>query len=303
MNMSQSQAITQLSIQPRQPRPAHPQRLLGLACAALGFVMLFGQLQIHAAEPPSPTASPNGSVPSGPAQPAPPEIVAILRDLDAASSRQNLKAVLKFYSPNFTHGDGLTYSTLQQAVTTFWKDTKNLQYSTKINNWQAQGNGYILETTTTIQGIQTAAERDMKLSATVKAKTKIVNKQLVSQEILREQTRLSFGEKSPDVDVNLPDQVNVGQSFNFDVIVKNPIGEDLLLGAAVKEPITPEQYLKRTPIALEPLAAGGLFKIGQAPQQPSREWVSAVLIQQGGITIVSQRLNVVRPIASTASPR
>jgi hypothetical protein len=272
--------------------------LLSAVCGGAALCLTIGaaQPQLWAAEPP---AKPAGSV-----QAAPPEILSLLQEIDAASSKKDLKAVLKFYSPTFTHSDGLNYTTLQPSVTSFWQGTKTLQYVTVIDGWQAQGNNYILETTTTIKGVQVAAERDMNLAATIKSKTTLADRKIVSQEILSEQTRLSIGERPPAVQVNLPKQVNVSQTFNFDVVVTTPVGEDLLLGAALEEPITPEQYLKRADVVLEPLAAGGLFKVGQAPPQPTREWISAVLIQEGGMTIVSQRLNVVKPNASASpSPR
>lgn len=259
----------------------------GAACFAIG-----GQPQLRAAE--TFAQQPASST----AQPVPQALSELMRQIDAASSRQDLKAVLRFYSPTFTHSDGLDYKTLQQAVTVFWKDTKALQYTTKVNAWQAQGSGYLLDTTTTIQGVQKVTDRDANLTTVIKAKTTISNSQIVAQDILSEQTRLSVGEKPPIVQVNLPENVNIGQSFSFDAVVKAPIGEDLLLGAAVEEPVAAGRYLQPTDVVLEPLAAGGLFKTGKAPQQPAREWISAILIQEGGMTIVSQRLNVVRPNAS-----
>jgi hypothetical protein len=290
----------------RLRQPTGPIRnLLSAACGGAALCLTIGtaQSQLWAAEPPvKAPVQPTPVQPSGSVQAAPTEILTLLQEIDAASSRKDLKAVLKFYSPTFTHSDGLNYTTLQPAVTAFWQSAKALQYATKVDSWKAQGDNYILETTTTIKGVQTAADRDMNLTSTIKSKTTIANQKIASQEILGEQTRLSTGEKPPAVQVNLPQQVNVAQTFNFDVVVTTPVGEDLLLGAAVEEPITPEQYLKRADVPLEPLAAGGLFKVGQAPAQPTREWISAVLIQEGGMTIVSQRLNVVKPSASAASP-
>jgi hypothetical protein len=146
----------------------------------------------------------------------------------------------------------------------------------------------------------------MKLTSTVRSRVTIANQTLTSQEILGEQTLLTTGVKPPVVQVSLPEQVNVGQAFNFDAVVKDPLGNNLLLGSAVEEPITSEQYLQRKEVILEPLSSGGLFKVGQAPKQPTRQWISAVLVQEGGMTIVSQRLNVVQsgaPTPKTTKPQ
>jgi hypothetical protein len=249
-------------------------------------------------------AAPIKPAPAAPVVPAPPALVEWFKQLDAATSRKDIEDTLKFYSPSFTHADGLDANTFRAALQTFWQNT-SAQYTTKIDNWKAQGSDqYVVETTTTLKGKQTAAERDMALESTVRSRLTIANQQIVAQETLSEQSRLTFGEKPPEVTISLPEEVKVGQTFNFDAIVKAPLGNDLLLGAAVEEPITPARYQQPATVALEPLSSGGLFKVGQAPSQPTRQWVSAVLIQGNGMTIISQRLNVVKaaPVAP-ATPR
>ncbi|NJN20946.1 MAG: nuclear transport factor 2 family protein, partial [Leptolyngbya sp. RL_3_1] len=41
-----------------------------------------------------------------------------------------------------------------------------------------------------------------------------------------------------------------------------------------------------------PLAAGGLFKIGNAPDSPDQRWISSVLVRSDGWVIDTRRLNV-----------
>ena len=240
-----------------------------------------------------------------PPTPAPPEIAAILKQLDTVASRKDLDSTMRFYSPTFSHGDGLDFKTQQQVLKAFWQDTKSIQYQTQINSWKAEPqNRYTLETTTTLRGVRKAADRDMDLTSTVRSRLVIKDQKIVSQEILSEQTRMVTGDRPPSVSLSLPEQVNVGQSFSFDAVVKEPLGDDLLLGSAVEESITPTQYLQPAAVNLQPLSAGGIFITGQAPQQPTHKWISAVLIKTGGMTIVSQRLNVVRPNGSaTPTPR
>jgi len=91
--------------------------------------------------------------------------------------------------------------------------------------------------------------------------------------------------------MNLPQQVRVGQQYSFDAIVQEPLGDDYLVGAAIEEPIQADKYFNPTPVELELLPAGGLFKVGRAPNIPANRWISAVLVR--GITIVTQRLPVV----------
>ncbi len=270
--------------------------------AALGSsaVVLLSSLAL----PSSIAATPLAQAPAVSAV-VPPAIAALVKNLDAAASRKDLDATMKFYSPSFTHADGLDFKTQQQALQTFWKDATSIQYQTQINSLKAESqNRYALETTTTLSGVRKAADRDMKLTSTVRSRLVIADQKIVSQEVLSEQTRLTGGDTPPNVNISLPDQVNVGQTFSFDAVVKEPLGDDLLLGSALEETISLERYLQPAVITLEPLTSGGIFKTGQAPQQPTRKWISAVLIKNGGITIVSQRLNVVRPNGSaTPAPR
>ncbi|MGB8702351.1 MAG: nuclear transport factor 2 family protein [Thermosynechococcaceae cyanobacterium] len=271
--------------------------------ALLCLGMVGWQLPLRAATPIATPSSPTTATPA-PANTAapPPVLLEFVKNLDAAASRKDLGAAMQYFSANLTHSDGLDNKTYSEALKAFWQNTPSVQYQTQIDSWQLQGpNQYLMETTTTIRGVQKAAERDMTLESTVRSRTTIIDQKITNQTILSEQTRLSAGDKAPNVQINLPEQVTVGQSFNFDAIVKDPLGEDLLLGAALEESVTPDRYLQPAAVTLEPLSAGGLFKIGKAPQQPGRKWISAILIQSSGMAIVSQRLNVV-PSNSAASP-
>lgn len=95
----------------------------------------------------------------------------------------------------------------------------------------------------------------------------------------------------------------VGEKFEFDVIVDEPLGDNPLLGLALEEPITMQSYLNQPELKLELLPAGGLFKVGTAGTKPTGEWISAILVQDGGMTIISQRLNVVLSKTSAEQSR
>ena len=71
-----------------------------------------------------------------------------------------------------------------------------------------------------------------------------------------------------------------------------PIGNRYLLGAAVEEGVTATDFFTGRPLELELLAAGGLFKIGEAPSTPDSRWVSALLVRDDGLTVITRRLQV-----------
>jgi hypothetical protein len=76
---------------------------------------------------------------------------------------------------------------------------------------------------------------------------------------------MTTGAKPPTVNMKLPEQVRVGQSYNLDAVVQEPLGDDLMLGAAVEEPVKAERFVKPAPVDLELLSSGGIFKVGRAP--------------------------------------
>ena len=78
----------------------------------------------------------------------------------------------------------------------------------------------------------------------------------------------------------------------FDAIVQEPLGNQRLLGRVIDEGVTADDFTVPRPIDLEPLAAGGLFKIGNAPTNPDQRWISSVLIRSDGWVIDTRRLNV-----------
>lgn len=230
---------------------------------------------------------------------APPELKQVITQLDAAANRRNAQDVLQFYSPNFTHSDGLNRRSLEQSLTQLWKQYPTLTYKTDLQSWQASSNGFQAETVTRITGTQTQNGQQVKLDATLRSRQQFQNQKIVRQDILAEKNLITTGDKPPSVNVSLPEQVRTGQEFSFDAIVQEPLENDLLLGAVVQEPVNSNGYLKPATADLDLLNSGGLFKVGKAPNTAGSQWVSAVLVRPGGMTMVTQRMNVV---AAGATP-
>ncbi|NJR50975.1 MAG: nuclear transport factor 2 family protein [Leptolyngbyaceae cyanobacterium CSU_1_3] len=224
---------------------------------------------------------------------APPQLKEALTKIDAASNRKNVQEVLQFYSPNFSHSDGLTRQTLEQSLAQLWKQYPNINYRTELKSWQTDSRGLQAETVTYITGTQTVNGQPSKLTSTLQARQRFEGQKIVQQEILAERSQITSGENPPQVQISLPAQVRVGQEFSFDAIVQEPLGRDLLLGSVLEEPVKPTGYLNPTTIDLELLTSGGIFKVGRAPNTPNNHWISAVLVRHGGMTMVTQRLRVV----------
>lgn len=247
----------------------------------------------------------------------------IISQLDTASSEHDVQGVMRFYSSNFSNSDGLNTKSLEQALTQQWQQYPNLTYQTQIQSVTPTSTGAQVETLTTIQGKQERSNGEIwTIESQLRARQTIQNDQILRQEILSEKTTLSLGENPPTVKFNLPETVKVGQQYDLDAIVQEPIGEDLLMGSLLDQKVTlammtrPDrlaidfpsiaellsdrnigQAAKTDPnvqyVKLERLKSGGFFKIGQETT-PGTHWISAILARHdAGMTIVTQRLRVV----------
>ncbi|WP_299415316.1 nuclear transport factor 2 family protein [Acaryochloris sp. IP29b_bin.148] len=295
------QSIAPTGHQGRTVRQSWGRLGLGVSTACLCSLAMGAWPQSAKAESVAPAPAQDAQIETAPQAPA--ALTEQLAQVDMAANQQDLAKLIGFYSPNFASGDGLTRATLKQVVAQFWEDYQDLSYKTELVAWEKNTQGYVVETKTTITGTQTLAQGPVKLQSTLHSRQHWVGQQITKQEILSEQSKLTSGRKPPKVQINLPQEVEVGKQFEFDVIVDEPLGNNPLLGLALEEPITMKNYLNQPKLKLELLPAGGLFKVGTAGNKPTSEWISAILVQDGGMTIISQRLNVIPKNQSTKQSR
>ncbi|MEH2069719.1 MAG: nuclear transport factor 2 family protein [Nostoc sp.] len=260
---------------------------------SIGLISFLLTLGLTSAWQPTQASTPQQLVQATTPQNAPPGLNNLLTQVDAAASKGDVKGVLQFYSPNFTHGDGLNRQTLEKSLVSLWQRYPKLQYTTKLLSAKAEGNAIIAETETQIIGSPSAKSNNLGMNATIKSRQRIVDGKILRQDILSERTLLTSGSNPPQIEIKLPQQVKVGQKYNFDAIVQEPLGDDFLLGTALEEPIRADKYLNPTPVDLQLLTSGGVFKVGQAPPIPGSQWVSAVILRGNGMTMITQRLQVV----------
>jgi len=225
---------------------------------------------------------------------APANVTNLLNQIDAAANRQDVEKVMGFYGSNFTNSDGLDYQILRQVLKEFWNKYSQLNYRTKLQSWQQNGDILTTTTITEITGTKKIDNREFALISTITSQQQIQGKKIIKQEIIAEKNQLTLGKKPPTVVFNLPEQVKAGQEFNIDAIVQEPLDNDILIGTAITQPITAEAYNDSGLLQLEFLPSGGIFKVGQAPDTAGNNWISAILMRQGGVTLVTQRLRVVK---------
>jgi hypothetical protein len=222
----------------------------------------------------------------------PVELKETIAQIEAAANRRNVKEVLGFYSPDFSNSDGMRVASIEKSLTQLWKNYSTIKYTTEILSWEQKDDRLVAETLTTIQGSQRSRVRNVNLESKIRSRQYFQNKKLVSQEILAETTKISSGDNPPNVTFKPIESVKVGEQFDFDIIVTDPIGEDLLLGSAMEERVSGDLYLNPSKIQLEELPAGGIFKQVKAPLLPDKRWLSAIIIRGDGIVQITQRVIV-----------
>ena len=222
----------------------------------------------------------------------PTELKNAIADIEVAANEKNLNKIIGYYDPSFTNNDGFNANSIKTALTKIWEQYPNLKYSTQINSWEKLKGELVAETTTTISGIQNSQGRQIKLESVLKSRQYFRNQKLVRQDIISEKTKVFSGDNPPQVTVNLPETVKVGEKYNFDTIVTEPLAGNILLGAALEERTASNRYLKPSTLDLEPLSSGGIFKVVTAPRLSDNHWLSAIIVRGDGITMVTHRVNI-----------
>ena len=223
---------------------------------------------------------------------APEELTEIVAGIEEAANNQDIDELLEYYSDDFTNSDGLTTDTLAKAVKRMWSDYSQLQYTTEIQSWSEEDGNLVAQTRTVVRGVQNIGGRKARLNSTIKSRQHFKERKLVRQEILAEQSQLISGENPPKVEIAAPEVVEVGAKYNFDLIVDQPLGDRVLLGAVKEDKTANNLYFNPTTLELEPLPAGGIYKVATAPLLPESNWLSAILVRGDGITMITHRVNI-----------
>lgn len=224
---------------------------------------------------------------------APESLTQFLSELETAANDQNLEAVTDAYSDSFNTSEGLNGQELAQKLEQLWETYSRVNYRVELENWEQEGDEIIAETVTHIRGTRQARGETAVLEAQLRSRQRINNDQIIAQETLSEGSKLFIGDNAPQVKVNAPNKVGVGEKFNFDVIVREPVGDDILMGTALEEEVTANNYLTPQNLDLDVLPAGGIYRTGEAAANPGQRWLSAIIVRGDGMTLVSQRLNIV----------
>ena len=116
--------------------------------------------------------------------------------------------------------------------------------------------------------------------------------QILSQEVLKEESWIYSGEQRLPVTLQIPDAVLTGQRYDVDVIVNDPLNSGLLAGGILEVSPYAVDTMGAPTIQLATLNAGGLFKRVQAPYTPGGQTWTVMLVHPEGTLITSKRVQV-----------
>ncbi len=223
----------------------------------------------------------------------PSEILEIVTKIDTAANNKNLELLTNNVSSEFTTSDGLNSQSLKEYLEKLWSKYSDLKYTTNIESWEEKEGQLVALTITSIEGSYESGGKRFTLNSQIKANQYFADNKLVKQEIISEKTEITSGDNPPVAKVNLPEKVNIGQEFDFDVILEEPVGSDIVLGGVSEQKVSPSVYLEPPTIELDALTAGGIFKRVKLPPTENQDhWYSVILIRDGGIRMITQRVKV-----------
>jgi hypothetical protein len=231
--------------------------------------------------------------PTALAAPAPDSVTTLIRRVDQAANSRQLPALVENFAPSYTV-DGMSRTEWQRQISNFWQRYPNLRYRTTLQTWKQEGNALSIETLTEISGSQVQVGKPTSIAAKIQSRQRIVGGKIAQQQILTEQVRSTSGSKPPTVDMVLPDKLRPSEEYNVDVIVQEPLNDDVMMGAINEQAVNSNGYGKPTSYKLELLSTGGLFKTARAPNKVGDYWISAVFVRPDGMTTITRRVHVRR---------
>lgn len=225
------------------------------------------------------------------AQTEPPELRTTIEGIEKAANERDLDTLMEFYSSEFTNSDGLRYDSLATSLEQLWQNYPRLNYEIELDAWSTEGDELVAETTTTITGTRLVDGEVERINSRIGSRQYFQEGKLIRQEIISEETEVTSGDP-PEIIVNVPNNAQIREQFNFDVIVEEPLENGILLGGAIEEATGSDRYLKPSNFELTPLPSGGVFKVVTAPGLPGSYWLSAIIIQGDGKVTVTRRVTI-----------
>ncbi len=94
-----------------------------------------------------------------------------------------------------------------------------------------------------------------------------------------------------DINFSIPNNVLTGTNYDIDIIVNNPLENDLIAGGIKAHQV--DSIIKPT-IKLEPLVSGGIFKVTRAPVKPGMQIWSGIIAHPKGLISFTKTVSIIK---------
>ena len=91
----------------------------------------------------------------------------------------------------------------------------------------------------------------------------------------------------------IPNKVLTGSEYDIDIVLKDPLENQIIAGIVNEHP---EESIFKEELILEPLAAGGIFKVTRAPSKPGIQIWSGMIAHPDGLISFTKTVSVVDKI-------
>ena len=104
-------------------------------------------------------------------------------------------------------------------------------------------------------------------------------------------TTIRNDRNSLDINFSIPNNVLTGTNYEIDIIVNNPLEDNLIAGGIKSHQL---DSLIQPKIKLEPLVSGGIFKITRAPTKPGTQIWTGIIAHPEGLISFTKTVNIIQ---------
>ena len=145
-----------------------------------------------------------------------------------------------------------------------------------------------------VTGDRELEKQQFSLKAKQNLAIKLSNGQLINYEILNESSVLKTTNTPLKIEISIPDKVLTNSNYNIDIILNEPLGDNLLSGG-ISVLDNKEINMKDIDyVKIFPLSSGGIFKSIQAPPNPGKQTLTALIVHPKGIISIKKIVQIVK---------
>lgn len=129
------------------------------------------------------------------------------------------------------------------------------------------------------------------LKSNFKYRFSIVDEKIKNGNIKNLLTTIRNDKNKIDIIFKIPEKVLTGAEYDIDIILNEPLG-DVIVAGGIKSHYEESSYLKQE-VIIEPLQAGGIFKMTRAPSKPGIQIWSGIIAHPKGVISFTKSVEIV----------